>query len=120
MGEAWTYAASIESPRPRVSLLKKAVEMGPPPQSSAIHLANEGELPQDGRLSFSIRTEMPAMFPRDEKIEIATADYSFHVLLSIDDGGLTLQDARTVVGRFDPVKELRQLCVWATSISPRR
>ncbi|MGA7413600.1 MAG: hypothetical protein WBW33_24205 [Bryobacteraceae bacterium] len=103
-GRIVDVAASIESPRPRVTLLNKAVELGAASESSAIHLANDGELPQDGRLSFSIRTEMPATFPRGERIEIATADYSFHVLLSIDDGGLTLEDAQTVVGRFDPSK----------------
>ena len=103
-GRVIDVAATIESPRPRVTLLKKAVELGSISQSSAIHLMNEGELPQDGRISFSIRTEMPATFPRGEKVEIATADYSFHILLTIDDGSLTLQDAQTVVGRFDPAK----------------
>jgi hypothetical protein len=103
-GRVLDVAASIESPRPRVTLLNKAVELGVASGSSPIHLANEGELPQDGRLSFSIRTEMPTTFPRGETIEIATADYSFHVLLSIDDGALTLQNARTVVGHFDPAR----------------
>jgi hypothetical protein len=103
-GRSLDVPASIESPRPRVTLLNKSVELGAGSISSAIHLANEGELPQDGRLSFSIKTEMPAAFPRDEKVEVATADYSFHAMLSIDDGGLTLQDAQTIVGRFDPAR----------------
>ncbi len=103
-GRSLEVQASIESPRPRVSLLNKAVEMGPTSQASAIHLSNENELPMDGRLSFSFQTEMPETFSRREKIEIATVNYSFHVLLSVDDAGLMLQDARTVVGRFDPAK----------------
>jgi len=103
-GRTLDVAALIESPRPRVKLLSKAVEFGAASGSSAIHLANESELPQDGRLSFSIKSEMPAAFARDEKVEISTVDYSFHMLLSIDNGSLILQDQQTVVGRFDPAK----------------
>jgi hypothetical protein len=114
-GRSVDVRALIESPRPRVSLLSKAVEMGPASQASRIHLSNENELPLDGRLSFSLRTEMPETFPRNEKIEIATTDYSFHVLLSIDDGGLTLQDSRTIVGRFDPSK-----CFGSSAFGPLR
>ena len=54
--------------------------------------------------AFSLKAEIPATFSRGEKIEIATADSAFHVLLGIQDGGLTLQDQATVVGRFDPAK----------------
>ena len=95
---------SIGAPRPSVSLLNKAVELGTASGASLIHLGNEDELPQDGSLSFSIKSDIPAAFERSEKIEIATADYSFHTLLSMEDGSLTLQDPRTVVGHFEPGK----------------
>ena len=103
-GRSLDVSAVVESPRPRVSLLNKEVELGGASGSSAIHLSNPGELPEDGQLSFSIKTDLPATFPRNEKIEIATADDSFHVLLGIEDGGLTLQDSQTAVGHFDPAK----------------
>jgi hypothetical protein len=96
----------VESPRPRVSVLTKAVELSTSSESSAVHLANQGELPLDARLSFSVRTEIPATFPRTEKIEIATVDYSFHAMLGIEDGGLVLQDPQTAVGQFDPARAL--------------
>jgi hypothetical protein len=103
-GRSVAVPVSIGAPRPRVELLNKAVELGTTSQSSPIHLANQDQLPQDGSLSFSLKSETPATFPRSEKIEIATADYSFHTLLDIDSGSLTLQDPHTLVGRFDPNK----------------
>jgi hypothetical protein len=103
-GRKLSVPALIGSPPPSVNLLNKAIDLGAASQSSPIHLANQDEIPQDGSVWFSLKSEIPATFPRSEKIEIATADSSFHVLLGIQDGGLTLQDQATVVGRFDPAK----------------
>ena len=103
-GRMVNVPVSVGPPRPRVNLLNKAVELGSTSEASMIHLANDDELPQDGTVSFSIKSEIPAAFARSEKIEIATADYSFHSLLSMDDGSLTLQDPQTAVGRFEPAK----------------
>ena len=103
-GRSLTVPAFVDSPRPRVSLLNKSIDLGAASESSAIHLANQDEIPQDGSISFSLKTEIPVTFPRGERIEIATADSSFHVLLAIEGGALTLQDPQTVVGRFDPAK----------------
>jgi hypothetical protein len=63
-------------------------------------------LPQDGRLSFFLKTQVPENFPPTEKVEVATADESFHVLLSEKDGSLTLQDSKTVFATLDPMKLL--------------
>lgn len=103
-GRSLPVAVTVEAPRPQITLLTKAVDLGPVSGASAVHLANQNELPQDGRLSFSVKAQVPAKFARDEKIEIATQDYSFHVLLGIADGSLTLQDPQTAVGQFDPAK----------------
>jgi hypothetical protein len=46
------------------------------------------------------------VFPAAEKIEVATADESFRVLLSVKDGNLTLQDSKTVFAVLDPMKLL--------------
>ena len=45
-------------------------------------------------------------FSPTEGIEVATADESFRVLLSIKDGNLTLQDSRTVLAVLDPMRLL--------------
>lgn len=102
-GRSLNVPALIGPPPPSVSLLNKSIDLGAASQSSPIHLANNDEIPQGGTIWFSLKTEIPATFPRNEKIEIATADSSFRVLLNID-GALTLQDQATVVGKFDPAK----------------
>ena len=94
----------IAPPRPKVSLVSKSVQMPQGATGSAIRLANPDDLPQNGRLSFFVKAEIPATFSRSEKIEVAAADDSFHVLLSFTDGSLTLQDPKTIVAVLDPLK----------------
>ncbi len=117
-GRSLQVPVLVESPHPRVTLLTKAVELGAASKSSAIHLANPDELPQDARVSFSVKTEIPATFPRNEKIEVATKDYSFHVLLGIEDGALTLQDPQTAVVHFDPAKSFGNSAFGPLQVRP--
>jgi hypothetical protein len=46
---------------------------------------------------------VPAAFPRDEKIEVAAADDSFHTTVSLSDSSLMLEDAGTAVGNIQPL-----------------
>jgi hypothetical protein len=92
----------VEPPRPRIALLNKSVQSAP--TSSGIRLGNPDELPQDGQMSFFLKTEIPATFPRAEKIEVETDDSSADVLLSLADGTLVLEDAQTVLGTLQPLK----------------
>ena len=92
----------VEAPRPKVALVTKSIRPGAAP--SAITLGNADELSIDGQISFLLHTEMPNRFPRSEKIEVATADESFSVMLTFGDGSLVLRDTENVVARLDPVK----------------
>jgi hypothetical protein len=97
---------TVGRPRPKLALLSKSVqieETDPPP---IIHLGNPDELPQDGRLNFFLKTQEPETFAPAEKVEVATDDESFHVFLTVKDGNLTLQDAKTVFAVLDPMKLL--------------
>lgn len=76
------------------------------PQPIQIHLAQPDELPLDKRLSFSIKSIVPERFPRAETIDIATDDESLHTTLSVANGNLVLEDAKTVVATLDPLKDL--------------
>jgi hypothetical protein len=93
----------VEPPRPKVTLITKNIQADPS-APSAIHLKNQDELPQDGRLVFVLKSEVPPACPRTEKIEVATADNSSSIMLSLADGTLTLQDSATVLAVFDPLK----------------
>ena len=97
---------TVAAPRPKVTLLSKSVQVentDPPPM---IHLGNPDELPQDGRLNFFLKAQVPETFSPSAKVEVATADESFHVLLTVKDGNLTLQDSKTVFAVLDPMKLL--------------
>jgi len=78
------------------SILTKSVEVDQASQS-IVRLINQDELPQDARLNFFLKTVEPETFPTGEKVEAATVDESFHVLLSVKDGNLRLQDSKTVL-----------------------
>ena len=71
-----------------------------------MRLGSQEELPQDGHLNFFLKTQVPETFPSTERIEVATADESFRVLLSFKDGNLTMQDTKTVLAVLDPMKLL--------------
>jgi hypothetical protein len=101
-GRVLDLQTTVEPPRPKIDLISKNVELGPTP--SSIRLKNQDELPQDGRISFVLKTEIPDRFPQTEKIEVATADGSFDVLLSMADGSLILRDSETLLAVLDPLK----------------
>lgn len=101
-GRILDLQTTVESPRPKVDLISKNVQPGP--MHSPIHLTNPDSLPQAGRITFFLKTETPEAFPHSEKIEVASEDASFEVLLSVADGNLILQNAQTVMAVLDPLK----------------
>jgi hypothetical protein len=105
-GRVLDLKSEVESPRPAVSVLSESVQLDQTSFPSNVHLGSENELPQDGRLNFFLKALMPETFSSTEKIEVATADESFRVLLSFKDGNLTLQDAKTLFAVLDPMKLL--------------
>ena len=103
-GRELDVAATVQAPRPKLTLISKNIEPDATTTSLAIQLQGQNELPQNAKLAFSLKTQIPETFPREEKIEVATEDESVHVLLSIADGTLTLQDSHTVLASLDPLK----------------
>ncbi|HTU41457.1 MAG TPA: hypothetical protein VMF10_07085 [Candidatus Aquilonibacter sp.] len=101
-GRVLDLDTTIDPPRPRVTLLSKSIQAGPVP--SLIHLGNQDDLPQDGQMSFFLKTEIPVSFPRDEKIEIATDDDSTAATFSLEKGTLFLEDPQTVLITLQPLK----------------
>jgi hypothetical protein len=94
----------VDAPRPRVALIGKNVQVAPSGSGSNIRLADQDELPHDARLTFSLRTQSPAAFTYDEKIEVATINNPSSAILSFDNGGITLEDAQVAVAVLDPAK----------------
>jgi len=105
-GRVLDLKSEVEAPRPVVSLLNQSVQLDQSSNPATVRLGSDDELPQDGRLNFFLKTQVPETFPSTERIEVATADESFRVLLSFKDGNLTLQDSKTVFAVLDPMKLL--------------
>jgi hypothetical protein len=115
-GRSRDLEITIESQRPQVDLVAKSIDPGP--TALAIQLGNRDQLPQDGKLSFVVKSQSPETFPRNEKIEIATDDGSFDVLLGLDDGALTLEDSRNVLIELEPLKTFGRSCFGALRFRP--
>jgi hypothetical protein len=101
-GRVLELPTTVEDPRPKVTLVGKNIHPGPTP--TAISLGSQDELPLDGQISFLLKTEIPSRFSQSEKIEIATVDESFSVLLTFVDGSLVLRDSEDLVATLEPMK----------------
>jgi hypothetical protein len=105
-GRVLDIESEIKAPRPKVTILTKSVQFDGNSVPPMVHLGSTDELPQEGRLNFFLRAEVPESFSPAEKIEVATADESFHAFLSLKEGNLTMQDTKTVFAVLDPMKLL--------------
>jgi hypothetical protein len=103
-GRVLDIPVTIAPSRPRVQLLGKSISISATGSSGFIHLSNDTDLPQYGRLTFFLKSVSPQQFPRDEKIEVAAADGGFDTALDLAENTLTLQDSQTVLARLDPAK----------------
>ena len=102
-GRLLRVPATIESRRRQVTLLSKGAQHDVSAQPSPVHLGTPDDLPVDRRLVFFLHSTEPVNFPRDEKVEVAATDGSFHTVLSLDDGSLMLEDAKTALGVVEPL-----------------
>ncbi len=103
-GRVLPLIGNVDSPRPRVTLIGQSVQPSPSSRESNIQLTDQGELPQDAILTFAVRAQLPAIFARDETIEVAGADESWSTVLSFGNGGLTLENGQVAVATFNPAK----------------
>lgn len=116
----------IQSARPRVALISKTVQRVPPTEPSSVPSAaqtsmemfNRDDLPQNGRLSFFLKSVVPPSFSRTESIEVAAVDGSFSTMLSVTNGALTLQDAQTVLADLYPAKSFGSSAFGALQFRP--
>ena len=117
-GRILDLKSTVEAQRPAVSILTKSIQMDQGPLPSAVRLGSADELPQDGRLNFFLKTQVPDTFSPSQKIEVATSDESFRVMLSVKDGNLTMQDTKTVFAVLDPMKLLGPSAFGPLKIRP--
>jgi hypothetical protein len=102
-GRQLKVPVTVEPPRPRVTLLSKGSQNADSSWTPPVTLGSPDDLPVDGRLVFFLRSSVPVNFPRDEKVEVAATDGSFHTELAVADGSLMLEDAKTAEGSLEPL-----------------
>ncbi len=115
-GRVLELPTTVEKARPKVTLVSKSIQVSS--AQTSITLGSPDELPMDGQISFLLKTEMPSRFPREEKIEVATADEVFSAFLSVSDGSLVLRDAESVFATFHPLKAFGQSAFGALRFRP--
>lgn len=101
-GRRLEAAVTVLPPRPKIMLLSKGVQAPDGATLPPVQFGSPDDLPVDGRLVFFVKSNVPASFPRDEKIEVAAADSSFHTMLGLADGSLLLEDATTAEAALQP------------------
>lgn len=94
---------TVNAPRPQIVLLSKGAQDGNADAPAPVHFGSPDDLPAQQRLVFFLKSKVPPTFPRDEKIEVAATDGSFHTTLALADGSLILEDASTAVGSVEPL-----------------
>src|SRR6201994_1334645 len=99
-GRVLDLDATVQASRPSVKLMNKSVHADGP--ASVVQLASQDELPEHATLTFFVQA--PESFPRDQKIEVASADNSFSTTLHVGEGGIVLQDSKTALATLDPAK----------------
>jgi len=102
-GRVLSLSTRVAAPRPSVKLLGKSVALSSTSSDSNIQINNEDELPQDAKLTFSMRTVQPSAFAYDQKIEVATVDEEFSTMLTLNNG-VTLETSKVAVATLDPAK----------------
>jgi hypothetical protein len=102
-GRELKVPVTVERSRPQVSLLSKGTQEEETTEPSPVHLGSPNDLPVERRLVFFLKSKSPENFPRDQKVEVAAADNSFHTTLSLKDGTLMLEDASTALAVVEPL-----------------
>lgn len=103
-GRTFQSTAVIDTARPSVTLIGKYVQRSSGAVENPIQINNPDALPLSATLTFSVRSNTPDKFPRDELIEVATADESFSTNLGLSNNGIRLENSRIAVATFDPSK----------------
>lgn len=115
-GRTMTVKVSAEAARPGFQLL--SFKATPAQQGNAlpVTLGGKSDIPLEGKLTFVVQTK--DSFPRNETVEVATADGSLHTTLSMAANNLVLQDAHTAIATLDPAKAFGQSAFGKLQIRP--
>lgn len=111
-----TAKISTEAARPGLKLLSFKATPEQKDGSIPVTLGAKDDIPLDGKLTFVVQTK--DIFPRNQTVEVATADGSVHTSLSLASNNLVLQDDHTAVATLDPLKAFGQSAFGKLAMRP--
>ena len=115
-GRELTVKVTAEAARPGLTLV--SMNATPAEESGALPVVLSGKdaIPLHGKLTFVIATK--EVFPRTQKVEVATSNDAVKTMLSLEDNNLVLQDEHTAVATLDPLKAFGQSAFGALAMRP--
>ena len=102
-GRQLKVPVTVDVPRPQVTLLSKAAQDDTSVQPSPVKMGSPEDVPLASKLVFFLKSVVPQTFPRNQNVEVAASDGSFHTVLSLSDGSLMLEDSKTALGTVEPL-----------------
>jgi hypothetical protein len=115
-GRSMNVKVSTAAARPALKLLSFNVTPGQPQGALPVTLGAKDDIPLTGQLTFVVQTAN--VFPRNQTIEVATADNTVHTTLSLASSNLVLQDDHTAVATLDPLKAFGQSAFGKLQMRP--
>jgi hypothetical protein len=115
-GRVLTVKVDAEAARPSLMLVSMSASAAEENGALAVILDGKEEIPLHGRLTFVVTTK--EVFPRTQKVEVATADGTVKTALSLEGENLVLQDEHTAVATLDPLKAFGQSAFGPLAMRP--
>jgi hypothetical protein len=99
-GRMANLKTSVETTRPKITLISKSIAAPTSTAFNLIQLVDENELEQGATITFSIRAASPPAFGPDVKVEIAGADGAVLHTLTLSHG-LLLEDSKVALATLN-------------------
>ena len=115
-GRVLTVKVAGKVARPALMLVSMNASPAEESGELPVVLGGKDEIPLHGKLTFVVT--MKEVFPRGQKVEIATANGAVKTALSLVDNNLVLQDDHTAVATLDPLKAFGQSAFGPLAIRP--
>jgi hypothetical protein len=115
-GRVLPVKVTAAAARPGLTMVSMNASQGEQDGTLPVVLSGKDEIPLHGKLTFVVTTK--DVFPRTQKIEVATANEGVKTTLSIAENNLVLQDDHTAVATLNPLKEFGQSAFGPLAMRP--
>ena len=115
-GRVLTVKVVGEAARPALTLVSMNASPAEETGALPVVLGGKDEIPLHGKLTFVVA--MKEVFPRGQKVEVATVNGAVKTTLSLLDNNLVLQDDHTAIATLDPLKAFGQSAFGPLAMRP--